>query len=264
MIGLIACGGSLPLIFAKAAKKKKIRLAVIAVQDMASTAIKKYADKYYVENIGKMGRMIRHFKKEGVKEAFMLGKVRKARLFKEMKPDLLTLGMLFMAKDNKDMTRLLSVIREFKKNGIKIMPVTHILKDLIAKKGVITKRAPSKREMKDIRFGLPIAKKIADLDIGQTVVVKDRDVLAVEGIEGTDSAILRGGKLARKGAVVVKVARTKQDMRVDVPGIGVETVRALKRAGVSCMAIQAGKMLVIEKEKIRNLAARFGISIICV
>ncbi|MEI7905057.1 MAG: UDP-2,3-diacylglucosamine diphosphatase LpxI [Candidatus Firestonebacteria bacterium] len=264
MTGLIACGGKLPVMFAENAAKRGEELVIIGVKGMADPKLKKLAKKYYEGNIFRLGAMMKTFRAEGVNKAGMLGRIEKVDLFRDFRPDLKTLRLVLSAKDRRDISLLKAMIGGFEKAGIKIIPVTEFLSEHIAKKGVCTRRKPSARELADIEFGIPIAKAIADLDVGQAIVVKNKNVLAVEAVERTNETLLRGGKLGGKGAVAIKTARTKQDMRMDVPGIGVETIETMIKGELSCIAIEAGKMLLIEKEKTVKLADKHGIVIIAV
>jgi len=264
MIGLIACGGPLPGMFAENAAKRGEELVIIGVKGMAEPGLKKFAKIYYEGNIFRLGAMIKIFKEEGVNKAGMLGRIEKVDLFRDFRPDLKTLRLVLGAKDRRDISLLKALVGGFEKEGIKIIPVTKYLSEHIATKGVYTRRKPSPMELADIKFGIPIAKAITDLDVGQTIVVKNKNVLAVEAVERTNKALLRGGTLGGKGSVAIKTARTKQDMRMDVPGIGVETIETMIKGNLSCIAIEAGKMLLIEKEKTVKLADKNRIAIIAV
>ncbi|MBI5044219.1 MAG: UDP-2,3-diacylglucosamine diphosphatase LpxI [Nitrospirae bacterium] len=165
-------------------------------------------------------------------------------------------------KDRKDDSLLLGIVSELEKEGIKVDEPTRYVPHILAEKGVITKRKPKKNEMSDIEFGWPIAKELGRLDIGQTVVVKEMAVLAVEAIEGTDAAIRRGGELGRGGIVVIKVAKPKQDMRFDAPVIGLNTIRTLKEAKAAALCVEAGKTILLEKEEMIRLADKEKICII--
>ena len=264
MIGLIAGSGKLPLIFSKNAKKNGEKILVIALIDEADKKIQRYADKLFWERPGNLTNIIKILKREKIQRVSMLGKVHKINLFSSFMPDLKTLKILMTLKDKKDITILKRVIWEIEKNGIRVMPVTFYLENCLSKRGSLTKRKPNKKELRDINFGFPIAKRLANMDIGQTIVVKDRIILAVEGIEGTDETIKRGGILGRKNAVCIKVARSKQDLRMDIPAIGIDTIKTLVRFKVNCLAIESNKMLIVEKEKLIKLAERSNICVVSV
>lgn len=264
MIGLIAADGKLPLIFARAAKEKKLPVVCVAIVPLANSNLKKYVKKIYYERAENFSRIINIFKEEKIKEVVMLGKFYKENFFSRFNPDKRTLGILNSLKDKKDTTLVLGIINEFKKEGIRIVPATLYLKDLIAKKGILTKRKPAHNEMKDINFGFGIARKLADLDIGQTIVVKDKMVLAVESLEGTDETIKRGGAIGKGGAVCIKVARTNQDLRIDTPVIGPRTIKVLNKSKISSLVIESNKMLIIDEKEVIETADKEGISIISI
>lgn len=264
MIGLIAGGGKLPRLFAKKVKAKNEKLVVIALKGEADPKDFGFADKVYIERVENLSGQIKIFKKEKVKNVVMLGKIKKVNLFSGLVPDLRTLKLFLLLKDRKDTTLLKAIIKEFAGSGIKIISPLKYLQDEIPERGVLTKRKPNKTEMADIQFGFPLAKKLADMDIGQTLVIRNKMVLVVEAIEGTNEAIKRAGKFTRGKGVCIKAARTKQDFRMDIPVAGIETIQALKKAGITCLAIEAEKMLMPEKEKVKNLAEQEGISIIAI
>ncbi len=264
MIGLIAGGGKLPVIFAEKAAAKGEELVIVGINGLADPVLKKFTSQYFEGNIFRLGKIIRTFKRAGVKKAAMLGRLEKVDFFTSFRPDFKTLRLVLSARDWRDTSLLKAMIGGFKREGIKIIPINSFLRELIAEKGVYTKRVPSASEMADIKFGFPIARKVTDLDIGQTVVVKNKCVLAVEAVERTNAALLRGGKLGGKNSVAIKTARTRQDMRMDVPGIGVETIRTMISAKITCLAIEAGKMLIVDLPATVKLAEQHGISIIAI
>jgi len=262
MIGLLAGGGDLPLIFAKNAGIAGERLITVAIKGEAKNALNKCSDKIYWYNINELGKAIKAFKKQGVKKISIVGKVRKLRFLSLLTPDIKLFKIFMKLANNKDATLIGAVIKEIEKEGIKVLPMTVYLKDLLAQKGVLTGRKPDEKERADIRYGYPLAKKLADRDIGQAVVIKNRVLLASEGAEGTDEMIKQSGKAGFPRAVCVKVARTRQDMRIDIPGIGVKTILMLKKAKISCLALEAGKVLLIEKEKIIKESEKNGICVV--
>ena len=262
MIGLIAGSGKLPCLFAKRVKEKKEKLVVVALKNEANPADYKFADKVYIERVENLSGQIKVFKKEKVRDAVMLGKIKKVNLFSGGIPDLRILKLFLLLKDRKDSTLLTAIIKEFARKGIRIISPLKYLRTEIPQRGVLTRRRPNKEEMENIKFGFPLAKKLADMDIGQTLVVKNKMVLVVEAIEGTNEAIRRSGKFTRGRGICIKAARTKQDFRMDIPVVGIETVKALKKAGITCLAIEADKMLMPGKEKVKNFADKKGISII--
>lgn len=262
-IGLIAGNGKLPLFFAKNAKAKNITVIACAIEDETDKDIAGLVDKVVWLRLGQLGRLLDTFKKEGIKKAVMIGGVKKVRLFKELlSMDFEAVKLLFGAKDKKDMSLLGAIAERLNKEGIELLSSTTLLDDLVAKKGVLTKRAPSKVELEDIEFGKIAAKEIARLDIGLCVVVKDKIVVAVEAVEGTNQTIKRAASLAGKGIVVVKVSRPDQDMRFELPVVGKETINTLAENSASCLAIEADKTLIADKNEFIELANRNNICVV--
>jgi DUF1009 family protein len=214
--------------------------------------------------------MIRCFQQAGVRQIVMAGKIQKTTMhtpwrFFRLLPDWRFLKFWFGANrpNNTDDSLLLGVIAEFARDGMTFVSALDLCPELLVKAGVLTRRAPSTRERDDIQFGWELAKHMGRLDVGQSVAVKDRAVLAVEAIEGTDRAIQRAGELCRSGGfVVVKVAKPQQDMRFDVPTIGTTTIETLHRAGGRVLAIEADRTIVVDQDDTLNLADRYGITII--
>ncbi|NQU73882.1 MAG: UDP-2,3-diacylglucosamine diphosphatase LpxI [Candidatus Omnitrophica bacterium] len=266
-LGLIAGGGDFPLLFARTAKDKGISLICIAIKDEASPELEKLVDKTYWISFGEVKKAIDILKKEKIKKAVMLGKITKTRIFKE--EDRSTIDdrgnlILKLAKDKRDLTIFKTGAKLLRLYGIKIVSCLICLRENLAQKGCLTKRPPSSREWEDIRFGYKIAKRLSGLDIGQAVVVKDKVVLSVEAIEGTDSAIKRASILGNGEVVVVKVARPNQDMRFDVPVIGIHTINSLKEGKASCLALEKNKTLIINKEELTKAADEAGISVVVI
>jgi len=262
-LGLIAGGGDFPLLFARRAKARGISLICIALKDETSPELEKLVDKIYWISFGEVRQAVDLLKKENIKKAVMIGKITKARFFKD-RPAVDDGGNLILklAKDKKDITLFKAAAAYLKLRGITIVSSLICLKENLARKGCLTKREPTQKEWQDIRFGFRIAKRLAALDVGQTIVVKDKAVLAVEAIEGTDAAIKRGGALGNGDVVVVKAARPKQDMRFDIPVIGVHTINSLKEARASVLALEKNKTLIINQEELAKLADAAGISIV--
>lgn len=261
-LGLIAGTGRLPIAVASEAKKMGYKVIAIALNPPADESLKPFADDFYKVNIARFGSLIKLLKKLSITNAVMAGKVSKALLYKhktDLVPDLKAVKLLFSLKNRSDDTIMTAVVNELEKNGIKFHHTTAFTKKLLAPEGVLTNKKPSKNDMKDIEFGWDIAKKIGQLDIGQTVVVKNSAVMAVEAIEGTDEAIKRGGNLAEKDAVVIKVSKPQQDLRFDVPVVGIDTITLMKKAAARVLAVEAGKCIIIDMEKFIKEADRVGI-----
>ena len=240
-IGLAAAGGALPIAFAKAAKETDCRLIVLAVKDLTSPEIEKYADKITWIKYGQYGKFIFFFLKERVKEVVFLGKVARSEVNENDLYDENGKEILSSIKDKKDYSILAGVTKHLKKIGISVISPVPFLKDLIPEEGILTDAQPDEMTAADISFGMEAADKMADADIGQTVIVKDRALIAVEAAEGTDSAIRRGYELAGEGCVMIKTARSNQDMRWDVPTVGPDTMDELIKNRYKALAINLPK-----------------------
>lgn len=266
-IGLIAGVGRLPVEFARAACGMGFAVVAVEVVSGVDPCLKEECSEYYTIFPGELNKLIEVLKKSGVKKVTMLGKVTKELMFanKESQPikiDGRMQKLLAGLKDNSDDSIMLAIVREIALEGIGVLDQTEFIRPLLAQPGVLTKRAPNDIEKKDIEFGFEMALKIGGLDIGQTVVVKNRAVMAVEAIEGTDECIRRGGELGLGGITVAKVAKPKQDVRFDMPGIGPDTLTAMIEAKASCLVIEAGKTLVIDRAKVVEKADSHGITIV--
>ncbi len=262
-IGLIAGQGMLPRIIAEDARKNGYRVVAVALSGLADGSEKDYAHVLKRINAGKVNSVLGFLRDNGVTEAVFAGKVPKSMLYDgTVIPDFRALGLLKKIVDQRDDTIIDTIVSEFEREGIKFLDMKEFCSDLLTPEGKLTKRGPSRSESRDIEFGFKMAKEVGRLDIGQTVVVKDRAVMAVEAIEGTDEAIKRGGALAKEGAVVVKVSRPGQDMRFDVPVVGPDTLEALVQAKVRVLALEAHKSIFLERDAFISGAEEAGISII--
>ncbi len=262
-LGIIAGKGELPALIATEAKSLGYSVFAVALESLADESLREYVDEIKWVNVGKFGKLIDTLKKAGISEAVMAGKVSKSLLYKSnITPDLRAVKLLFSLKDRKDDSILLAITEELANEGIKLLEITQFSSKILMPEGILTKNKPSKEEWRDIEFGWKIAKEIGGLDIGQTVVIKNCAVMAVEAIEGTDEAIKRGCELAGKGAVVVKVSKPGQDMRFDVPTVGPRTLNVMKKYGGSVLAVEAGKSLILSKEALIKEAQKSGISIV--
>jgi DUF1009 family protein len=214
-------------------------------------------------NVGKLGTIINHLKKSGVTETVMAGKVPKSLLYeKKITPDLRAIKLLFTLKDKSDDSILLALAKELNKEGITLLNTTDFTSSLLTPEGVMTKKCPTENEWKDIAYGWKIAEEIGGLDIGQTVVICNQPVMAVEAIEGTEEAIRRGGRLAGDGTVVIKVSKPQQDMRFDVPVIGPDTLNAMVDIQARVLAVESRKSIILNREKLISDAEEAGISIV--
>lgn len=269
--GLLAGWGRFPIAFAHKARSVGLPIVCVGIRGEAWPELIPLVERFYWTRPTQLGRMIRSFKREGVEQVVMAGKVHKANLLHRpwkllmLLPDWRTVCWWYFRKrkDNRDDTLLLSVIDEFARDGLCFESALVLCPELLVNPGVLTRRPPTSREESDIAFGWELAKEMGRLDVGQCVAVKERAVLAVEAIEGTDRAILRAGELCRAGGfVVVKTAKPHQDMRFDVPTIGCTTVESLHRAGGRVLAIEAGRTIVLDQEQTLALANRYGITIV--
>ncbi len=266
-IGLIAGNGRFPILLAQGARKHGVEVVAVGLEDEASPELADHVDVFHWSAMTKLGRVINIFKAEGITRAYMAGGVRKAKLYErlslKMIPDWRTATLFYKrVRDNKDHTLLEAVVDEFAGEGIHFHDSTEFMGEHLAEEGCMTLRLPTEREAGDIEFGWGIGKRVAEMQIGQTLVVKDKCVVAVEAVEGTDETVKRAGALAKKGAVVIKLAKPDQDMRFDVPTIGVQTVDTLKAAGVSAVAVEAGKTLMLDKPDLLAAADAAKIAIV--
>jgi DUF1009 family protein len=262
VVGLIAGNGKLPILLARSIRKEGHRLVAIAHTGETRKDLKGYVDALQWVQIGQMEPIIRFFGEERVGEVLFAGGVSKTHFFSRLKPDARALKVLGRLKDKKDDALLRAIAEEIESEGMRVLGPGFFLREHLAPRGCWTERQPTEREMKDIAFGWELAKQMGALDIGQSVVVKDQIILAVEAIEGTDAAIRRGGKLGRGGVAVIKVCKPTQDQRLDLPVIGPATLRVLKKAGGSLLAVEAGKTLVMDKEKVVREADRNQICLV--
>jgi UDP-2,3-diacylglucosamine hydrolase len=270
-IGLLAGWGRFPMAFALKARKMGIPVVCVGLRNAASPELARLVERFHWCRVAALGRMIRLFKSEGVERLVMAGKVVKSdvmnapwRVFSIL-PDWRTMRVWYSRRrrDNRDDSILLAVVDEFAADGIRIESALDLCPELLVPTGLLTHRKLNARENADVSFAWELAREMGRLDVGQSVAVKERAVLAVEAIEGTDQAIARAGTLCRSGGfVVVKVAKPHQDMRFDVPTVGCLTVETLCRAGGSVLAIEAGKTILLDREETIALANRYGISIV--
>lgn len=261
-LGIIAGMGKLPEIIAHEAKKKGMRVATVALKELAGDGTKRYSDEIERISIGRLSKIIDFFKARDITKVVMAGKAPKELLYKNtIVPDMRIIKILLSIKDRKDDTIMHAVTQEIEKEGIKVLNITDFAGNYLAEEGVLTRRRPSRSEEEDIAFGFKIAKEIGRLDIGQTVVVKDKAVMAVEAIEGTDEAIRRGGRFAKKGGVVVKVSKPSQDLRFDVPVVGMDTLNAMQESHLNVLAVEAGTCIILDRDELTHTADKYDISI---
>lgn len=273
-IGLVAGWGDLPVRVAQALKKQGFQIYCLAIKDHADPILKEICDQHQVFGLGKMGAQVRYFRRWGVTEAVMAGKIFKVKIFERFSllkhlPDFTTMKhfypmLVLKKKDRRDDTLLGMVTELYSQNGIAFSPATDYAPDLLIKPGCLTKKKPGPSQYKDIQFGWTMAKEMGRLDIGQSVCIKNQAVIAVEAIEGTDESIRRAGELCQGDFTVVKVAKPNQDMRFDVPTVGIQTIERLRDAGGIVLAIEAHKTIVLDQAETIRLADQYGIAIVAV
>lgn len=270
-VGLLAGWGRFPILFAEKARERGLPVVCVGITDEASPNLAKLCDRFDWSHMFRLGRTLRLFKKAGVEKVVMAGKIHKAkwmyrpwRIFK-LVPDWRTFRLWYCRRrpDNRDDSLLLAIVREFAREGMEISSALDLCPELLVPQGNLTRRPLTAVEEEDIAFGWLVAREIGRHDIGQSVAVKNRTVLAVEAIEGTDKAISRAGELCRSdGFVVVKVAKPKQDMRFDVPTVGCSTIETMRQAGARVLAIEADKTIILDQADTVALANRYGMTII--
>ncbi|HZI20011.1 MAG TPA: UDP-2,3-diacylglucosamine diphosphatase LpxI [Pyrinomonadaceae bacterium] len=264
--GLIAGNGRFPFLVVEGARRAGVSLAVAAIREETDPAIEgavgAAGGSLAWVGIGQLGRMIRFFKREGVERAIMAGQVKHVQIFSGALPDVRMLKMLVSLPRRNTDALIGGVAAELERDGIELVDSTLFLQDLLPAEGVLTRRAPDARERGDIEYGLEVAREIARLDLGQTIVVRARACVAVEAMEGTDACVRRAGTLARGRLTVVKVAKPGQDMRFDVPVVGVPTIQTMVEAGATCLCLTAGKTLMFDREEMVRLAERHRVSIV--
>ena len=261
-IGLIAGNGRFPIIFAENARKLGYMVSAVAHVGETAPELEQAVDRIHWIRIGQFNKLIRALKGDGVRQAVMLGGIKKTHVFSDIRPDLRAIALFSRLKIWKDDGILRAIAEEIENEGIKIRESTFGLRDILVPVGELSKRRPTNKEVEDINFGWAMAKEIGQLDIGQCVVVKDRVVVAVEAVEGTDEAIRRGGSLSRKGAVVVKRSKPQQDLRFDLPAVGPRTIQVMQEVKASVLAVEANKTILLDREDMLQQANQAGIAIV--
>jgi len=260
--GLIAGNGRFPFLVLEGARSQGIEMAVIALKEEASEQLADSVKRLHWVSLGELSKAIDLMHKEGIKRAVMAGQVKHNKIFSSIRPDWKLAKLLFSLKRKNTDALIGAVARVLEDEGIHLVDSTHFLKPLVPDPGVLTKRAPDEREAADIEYGLGVARQIAAMDIGQTVVISDRACVAVEAMEGTDETIARAARLAGDRAlVVVKVSKPRQDMRFDVPVVGLPTIEQMKSARATALALDAGRTLLFDRAKLIEQADAAGIAI---
>lgn len=272
-VGIVAGWGRYPVVVAQALRARGFAVACVGLAGHYDAALPEHCDYFRVLGIGRLGGGIRQFRRWNVHRATLVGKFHKVRLFEPgfllgLLPDWRTIRAFYRhflptGADRKDDTLLSVVCQEFARDGIAMVPATDFAPELLVKSGVLTRRAPQLSQKLDIEFGWALAKEMGRLDVGQSVAVKGRAVLAVEAVEGTDACIRRAGELCKSGGfTVIKVAKPQQDMRFDVPTVGVGTIESMIAARASVLAIESGKTILIDECDVVELANRHGLVIV--
>jgi len=260
--GLIAGNGRFPFLVLDAARSQGIDMAVIAIREEASPELEKVAPRLHWVSLGELSRALELLHQEGVNRAVMAGQVKHNKIFSSIRPDWKLAKLLFSLPVKNTDSLIGAVARVLESEGIQLVDSTAFLKPLVPAAGVLTRRAPDAREAADIGYGLEIARQIAALDLGQTVVIRDRACVAVEAMEGTDEAIERAARLvAGEPIVVVKVSKPRQDMRFDVPVVGLQTVEVMQRCRATALAVDADRALLLDRNRVIEAADAAGIAI---
>lgn len=263
-LGLIAGNSRFPLIFAEAALREGVSLVAVAHRGETPPEIADLIPDVTWVHVGELGKIISTFQDAGVTQAVMAGGIRKSGALTNIQPDARGLAFISRLPSLKDDVILRGIARELESEGITVVESTRFLSSLLPQSGTLTSQGPNEQQWRDIQFGFAAARDIGRWDIGQSVVVKRETVIAVEGIEGTNAAIRRGGKLGGAGTVVVKVSKPQQDLRFDVPAVGPDTIRVMHEVQAAVLAIEAGKTLMIDKEALLHNANDNGISVVAV
>ena len=261
-IGLIAGNGRFPIIFADNARKLGYHVSAVAHEGETDPELERHVDRIQWIKIGQLGKLIRAFKDDGIQRAVMLGGIKKTHVFTTVRPDFRTLALAARVALWKDDDILREFAAELEGEGIAICESTFGLEGILVEEGALTSRTPTKKEWDDIRYGWQVAEAIGRLDIGQCVVIKDKVVVAVEAVEGTDGAIKRGGELAKDGAVVVKRCKPQQDLRFDLPAIGPRTIEIMVSVGAMVLAVEAGRTVMLDRDLLLEKARQAGIAVI--
>jgi UDP-2,3-diacylglucosamine hydrolase len=261
-LGIIAGNGVYPRLLADGARRAGVeKIVATAFTDETDPVLERHVNVLEWMRVGQLGRFLKFFRSQGIQHAIMAGQIAPKNLF-DLRPDLKALMLMGKLKQRNAESIFAAIADELAKINIDLLPATTFLEDSLAHSGVIAGPKLSPREERDVEIGWNVAKEIARLDIGQTIIIKNGTIVAVEALEGTNEAIKRGGTLAREGAVMVKVSKPNQDMRFDVPVIGVETVRIAAESRVRVIAVEAGKTLLLERDAVIALANGSNMSVV--
>ncbi len=261
-IGLIAGDGRFPIIFADNVRRLGYTVSAIAYVGTTLPELESHVEHIHWLKIGQFSKALAAFKHDGIRQAVMLGGIKKTNVFSTLRPDLRALAIFSRLKNWKDDAILRAVAGELEREGIVIRESTFGLQGILAEEGYLTSKKPGKKEEADIQFGWETLETLGALDIGQCVVVKNQVIVSVEAVEGTDEAITRGGTLAGKGGVVVKRTKRHQDLRFDLPAIGPQTIQTMAAVQASVLAIEAGRTVILDRDDVFSQANEAGISIV--
>lgn len=261
-VGLIAGSGQFPLLFAQAARQTGVQVVAVGFEGETDAGLAAFVDELHMLKLGQLNRLIKAFQKAGVTRVAMAGAINKTKIYSRLRPDWRAIKLIHRLRKKNDDFLLRAVAEELEAEGISIESSTLFLPSLLAPEGILTRRKPNQRELLDIEFGWEMAKGIGRLDIGQCLVVKDQSVLAVEGIDGTDATILRGGRLCKKGAVVIKVCKPNQDLRFDIPAVGLTTIETMEQVHGAVLVFEADKSLIFDRDRMIDAANAAGICIV--
>jgi DUF1009 family protein len=263
-LGIIAGNGRYPILLAEAARARGVkRLAIVGFAGETASEVKKLADDYTQLRVGQLGGLCKYFQNQKVRHAIMAGQIKPGNLF-DLRPDFKALLLLARLKERNAETIFGAIAEELQRAGVELLPATTFLEDSLAPSGHIAGPKLSRRQEADVALGFRIAKETSRLDIGQSVLVKNGTIVAVEAFEGTDAAMERGGRLGKGGVVLVKVSKPNQDFRFDVPVLGARTMEQARDSSVKVIACEAGRTLLLDRKLILEQAERWGIALIAV
>lgn len=260
-LGLVAGGGQFPVMVAQSAREKGVKVSVVAFDRETSPEIQNWAEDLIWIKLGQLGKMIRYLKEQNAREVVFAGPINKPGAF-DIRPDLRAIRLLLSLKSRNDNSLLSAVAAELSSEGMEVVSALKYVPELVSAPGCMTRRKPSRQEQEDILFGWPLIKQIGAMDIGQCIVIRERAVVAVEAVEGTDAAIVRAGGLVGPGCCVIKTFKPGQDQRIDLPALGAGTIETMARARASCLAYEAGSSLFFDREKAISTADRHKIAVL--
>ena len=261
-LGLIAGNGRFPFLVAAGARRAGRRVIAVAIREETAPDLGEVVDEIHWVGLGQLGRCIDALRGAGAREAVMAGQVKHRQIFSDIVPDLKLMGVLARLAFRNTDSLIGAVAETLGREGITLLPSTAFIEDQLAGAGTMSRRRPSGDEKADVEYGRKVARVLAEMDLGQTVVVKSRAAVALEAMEGTDETIRRAGRLAGPGTTVVKVAKPRQDMRFDVPVVGAGTIEAMREAGAAVLALDAGKTLLLDKADFLSKADEAGLAVV--